>query len=86
MVLRKAQKEIKWQANKRRKEVEEWKRGDKIMLSTKNLMFKKRLARKLVDWYVSLYIIDKIVFTNAIKLWLLTSIRVYLVVNVILVV
>ena len=86
MVLRKAQKEIKWQANKRRKEVEEWKRGDKIMLSTKNLMFKKRLARKLVDWYVSLYIIDKIVFTNAIKLWLLTSMRVYLVVNVSLVV
>ena len=49
MVLRKAQKEIKWQANKRRMEVEEWKRGDKIMLSIKNLMFKKRLARKLVD-------------------------------------
>ena len=86
MVLRKAQKEIKWQANKRRKEVEEWKRGDKIMLSIKNLMFKKRLARKLVDWYISLYIIDKIVFTNAIKLWLLTSMRVYLVVNVSLVV
>jgi len=38
------------------------------MLSIKNLVFKERLAKKLVDWYVSSYIIDKIVFTNAVKL------------------
>jgi len=38
------------------------------MLSTKNLVFKERLAKKLVDWYVSSYIINKIVFTNTIKL------------------
>ena len=48
-VLRKTQKEIKWQANKRRKEVKEWKKDDKIILSTKDLIFKERLARKLVD-------------------------------------
>ena len=53
-----------------------------MMLSTKDLVFKKKLAKKLVDQYVSLYIIDKIVSTNAIKLQLLTSIRINLVVNV----
>ena len=32
----------------------------------KDLAFKERLTRKLVDQYISLYIIDKIVFTNQI--------------------
>ena len=35
-----------------------------------------------MDWYVSLYIIDKVVSTNAVKLQLPTSIRIHLVVNV----
>jgi len=48
----------------------------------KDLVFKERLARKLVDWYVSLYIIDEVVSTNAIKLQLLTLMRIYLIVNV----
>jgi len=51
------------------------------MLSIKDLMF-KGLARKLVDQYVSLYIIDKIVSTNMIKLQFLTSMRIYLIVNI----
>jgi len=38
------------------------------MLSTKNLVFKKRSAKKLVDWYVGPYLIDKVVFINAVKL------------------
>ena len=33
--LRKAQKEMKQQADRRRKKVEEWKKDDKVMLSTK---------------------------------------------------
>jgi len=48
----------------------------------KDLVFKERLARKLIDQYIGLYIIDKVVSTNVIKLQLLTSIRIYLVVNV----
>ena len=52
------------------------------MLSTKDLVFKERLARKLVDWYIGLYIINKIVFTNTIKSWLLTSMRIHLVMNI----
>ena len=32
-----------------KKEVEEWEKGDKMMLSTKDLVFKKWLVKKLVD-------------------------------------
>ena len=53
-----------------------------MMLSMKDLVFKERLARKLVDWYIGSYIIDKIVSTNVIKLQLLTLIRIHLVINV----
>jgi len=52
------------------------------MLSMKDLVFKKWPAKKLVDWYVSLYIIDEIVSTNVVKLQLLMSIRIYPVVNI----
>ena len=52
------------------------------MLSIKDLIFKERLMRKLVDQYVSLYIIEEMVFSNVVKLRLLTLIRIYPVVNV----
>ena len=45
-------------------------------------MFKERLARKLVDQYVSPYTIEEVVSTNVVKLWLLTLMRIHLVVNV----
>ena len=45
-------------------------------------MFKERLVRKLVDWYVDPYIIKEVAFTNIVKLRLLTLIRIHLVVNV----
>ena len=60
----------------------EWKVGDKVMLSMKDLVFKERLAKKLVDRYMGLYIIDEMVSTNAVKLQLLTLMRIYLVVNI----
>jgi len=40
---------MKRQADWGRKETEDWKKGDRVMLSTKDLVFKERLARKLVD-------------------------------------
>ena len=48
-VLVRIQKEIKRQADRGRKEAEVWKVGDKVMLSTKDLVFKEQLVRKLVD-------------------------------------
>ena len=68
VALRKAQEEIKQQADKRRKKTEEWKKEDKVMLSTKDLVFKKRPAKKLVNQYIGLYFINKVVSTNAVKL------------------
>jgi len=47
--LKKIQEDMKRQADRRRKESEEWKKEDKVMLSMKDLMFKERLVRKLVD-------------------------------------
>jgi len=80
--LKKAQEDMKRQADRRRKETEDWKKEDKVLLSTKDLVFKERPARKLVDQYVGPYIIEKVVSTNVVKLWLPTSMRIYLVVNI----
>ena len=40
-VLKKVQEEMKQQANRERKKAEVWKEGDKVMLSTKDLVFKE---------------------------------------------
>jgi len=48
-VLKKAQEDMKRQADRGRKETEDWKKGDRVLLSTKDLVFKERQARKLVD-------------------------------------
>ena len=52
------------------------------MLSIKDLIFKEWLVKKLVDWYIGPYIIDKVISTNPIKLQLSTLIRIHLIVNV----
>ena len=39
--LKKAQEDMKRQADKERKESKNWKKGDRILLSTKDLVFKK---------------------------------------------
>ena len=44
-----AQEEMKRQVDKGRKEAEVWKAGNKIILSTKDLVFKERPVKKLVD-------------------------------------
>ena len=68
VVLKKAQEDMKRQADKGRKETKDWKKGDRVLLSTKDLMFKERLVRKLVDQHISLYTIEEVVSTNAVKL------------------
>ena len=66
--LKKAQEDMKRQANRGRKETEDWKKGDRVMLSTRDLVFKERLVKKLVDRYVGPYTIEEVVSTNAVKL------------------
>ena len=45
-------------------------------------MFKERPVKKLVDRYIGLYTIEEVVSTNAVKLQLPISMRIYSVVNV----
>ena len=41
VALKKAQEDMKRQADRRRKESKNWKKGDRVLLSTKDLVFKK---------------------------------------------
>ena len=66
--LRKTQEEMKRYANRGRKETEVWKKGDRVLLSTKDLVFKERSSKKLMEWYVEPYTIEKVVSSNAVKL------------------
>ena len=81
-VLTKVQENMKRQTDKGRKETENWKKGDRVLLSTKDLVFKEKPARKLVDRYVGSYIVEEVVSTNVVKLQLPTSMRIHLVVNI----
>jgi len=53
------------------------------MLSIKNLIFKKKLVRKLTELYVGSYIIEEVVTTlaNTVKLRLPALIRIHSMVN-----
>jgi len=51
-------------------------------LSTKDLVFKERPSKKLMERHVGPYAIEKIVSSNAVKLKLPSSMRIHLVVNV----
>ena len=62
--------------------MEKWKNGDKVLLSTKDLVFKERPSKKLIERYVGPYMIEEVVSSNAVKLRLPSSMRIHPVVNV----
>jgi len=62
--------------------VEEWKKGNRVILSTKNLVFKERPVKKLIEQYIKPYVIEEVVLKNTVKLKLLTSMKIHPVVNV----
>ena len=41
VALKKAQKDMKRQVDRERKKTENWRKGDKVILSTKDLVFKE---------------------------------------------
>jgi len=47
--LKKSQGDMKRQADRGRKKTKDWKKGNKVLLNTKDLVFKERPAKKLVD-------------------------------------
>jgi len=80
--LKKTQEEMKRYADRGWKKTEKWKKGDRVLLSTKDLVFKERPTKKLMERYVGLYVIEEVVSSNAVKLCLPSSMRIHLVVNV----
>jgi len=84
VVLSKAQEKIKKYINKKKEEVNDYKVGDLIMLSTKNLKYQmvEKRTEKLTEKFVGSYKIKKIVSSNIVELELSSTIKIYLVVNV----
>jgi len=82
--LGKAQADMKKYTNKKRSDVEGYKVGDLVMLSTKDLKYQMvgRRTEKLMERFVGPYKIKKIVWSNAVELELPSTIKIYLVVNV----
>jgi len=82
--LSKAQEDMKKYANRHRGEVEEYKVGDLVLLSTKDLKYQmvSRRTEKLTERFVRPYKVKSIVLTNAIELELPSTIKIHLVVNV----
>ena len=82
--LGKAQADMKKYADKKRSDVEEYKVGDLVMLSTKDLKYQMvgRRTEKLTERFVSPYKVKEIISSNAVKLELPSTVKIYLVVNV----
>jgi len=82
--LGKVQKEIRKYADRKREEVDEYKVGDLVMLSTKNLKYQmtRRRTEKLTERFVGPYKIKKIISMNVVELELRSTIKIHLVVNI----
>ena len=83
-VLEKAQEKIKKFANRRRREKKEYKVGDLVLLSMKDLKWqmKGKRSEKLTERFVSPYKVKGIVSSNVIELEIPKSIKIYPVVNI----
>lgn len=80
--LKKAQDDMRRYADRLRGEVPEYKEGDLVLLSTKDLVFKQRPTRKLMEKFIGPYKIKKVVSKNAVELTLPNTIKIHPVVNV----
>jgi len=82
--LVKSQEEMKRQADRSRKEAEEYRVGDKVLISTKDFSMEliKRVTKKLTEKFIGTYVVRKIMSENAVELELPVSLRVHPVVNV----
>ena len=59
---------MKKYADYNRKEMERWEKGNRVLLSTKDLVFKERPTRKLIKQYMGPYMIEEVVSSNVVKL------------------
>ena len=84
VALVKAQEEMKRQADRNKKEAEEYRVGDKVLISTKDFSMElmKRVMKKLTEKFIGPYVVKKIVSENVVELELPVLLRIHLVVNV----
>jgi len=70
--------------DRKRAEVNEYRVGDLVMLSTKDLKYQivGRRTEKLIERFVGPYKVKKIILANAVKLELPSIIKIHLVINV----
>jgi len=82
--LGKAQANMKKYADRKRSDVEEYKVGDLVMLSTKDLKYQmiRRRTEKLMERFVGPYKVKEIVSLNMVRLQLPSTVKIYLLVNV----
>jgi len=82
--LGKAQADMKKYTNKKRLDVEEYKVGDLVMLSTKDLKYQmvRRRTEKLTERFVGPYRVKEIISSNVVKLELPSTVKIHPVVNV----
>jgi len=75
---------MKKYANKKRSDAEEYKVGDLVMLSTKDLKYQMvgRRTEKLTERFVGPYKVKEIISSNAVRLELPSTVRIHSVVNV----
>jgi len=83
-VLGKAQENMRKYTDRKRSDVDEYKVGDLVILSTKDLKYQMvgRRMEKLMERFVGPYKVKKIILLNAIELELPSTIKIHPVVNV----
>ena len=84
VALGKVQEDMKKYANRKRAKVKEYKVGDLVMLSTRDLKYQMvgRRTEKLTEKFVRPYKVKKIVLSNIVELKLPNTVKIHLVVNV----
>jgi len=75
---------MKKQADRKRREAEEYRVGDLVLLSTKDLKWQMegRQTEKLTERFVGPYKVKRVISTNAVELELPKTVRIHPVVNV----
>ena len=84
VVLGKVQEEMKKYADRKRVEVNKYRVGDLVMLSTKDLKYQMvgRRTEKLTERFIGPYRIKKIISLNIVELELPSTVKIHLIVNI----
>jgi len=84
VALEKVQEEMRKYVDRKRREGVEFKVGDLVLLSTKELKWhmQGRRSEKLTEWFVGPYKVKSIILVNTVELHLLPTVHIHPVVNI----